>query len=147
MDPLCNPLTTRPIQMAWEISIAPYQDWPFGCIDLIDCQSGNGSVLTWNWTRSDSLVPLVTPTLTPDHCNEFIHCPKAEVEIATLAISDMKTECNSTLELLEWAHWLRQFTQKWLKIPKYSDYHSPLTTQHEWTIVKYVIEILRLVQA
>jgi hypothetical protein len=56
---------------------------------------------------------------------------------------DVKTRWNSTLELLERAYRLREFTREWLKNPKYSDYRPLFTTQDEWTIVKYVMEVLR----
>jgi hypothetical protein len=56
---------------------------------------------------------------------------------------DVKTRWNSTLELLERAYQLREFTREWLKNPKYSDYQPLFTTQDEWTIVKYVMEVLR----
>jgi hypothetical protein len=56
---------------------------------------------------------------------------------------DVKTRLNSTLELLERADQLREFTLEWLKNPKYSNYQPLFTTQDEWTIVKYVMEVLR----
>jgi hypothetical protein len=82
-------------------------------------------------------------TLTPGRRNEFIDCQKAKVRIAVLPIMDVKTRWNSTLELLERAYRLREFTREWLKNPKYSDYRPLFTTQDEWTIVKYVMEVLR----
>jgi len=82
-------------------------------------------------------------TLTPGRRNEFIDCQKAKVRIAVLPIMDVKTRWNSTLELLERAYRLHEFTQEWLKNPKYSDYQPLFTTQDEWTIVKYVMEVLR----
>jgi len=56
---------------------------------------------------------------------------------------DVKTCWNSTLELLERAYRLREFTREWLQNPKYSEYRPLFTTQDEWTIVKYVMEVLR----
>ena len=56
---------------------------------------------------------------------------------------DVKTRWNSTLELLEHTYQLREFTREWLKNPKYSNYRPLLTTQDEWTIVKYLMEVLR----
>jgi len=56
---------------------------------------------------------------------------------------DVKTRWNSTMELLPRAIGLREFTPEWLKIPKYSNHRPLFTTQDEWTIVKYVIEVLR----
>jgi len=60
MDLLGNPLTTHPIQTAWEISIEPYLSWRFGCIDNPDLQFGNGSIWTWTQTWSDGLELLLT---------------------------------------------------------------------------------------
>jgi len=82
-------------------------------------------------------------TLTPGRRNEFIDCQKAKVWIAVLPIMDVKTCWNSTLELLERAYRMREFTWEWLKNPKYSDYWLLFTTQDEWTIVKYVMEVLQ----
>jgi len=82
-------------------------------------------------------------TLAPGRRNEFIDCQKAKVRIAVLPIMDVKTRWNSTLELLERAYRLREVAWEWLKYPKYSDYRPLFTTQDEWTIVKYVIEVLR----
>jgi hypothetical protein len=60
-------------------------------------------------------------TLTPGRRNEFIDCQKAKVRIAVLPIMDVKTHWNSTLELLERAYRLREFTREWLKNPKYAE--------------------------
>ena len=56
---------------------------------------------------------------------------------------DVKTEWNSTLELLEWAYRSCEFTQELPKNPEYSDYHPLITTEDEWTMVKYVMEVVR----
>ena len=85
----------------------------------------------------------LTITLTPDGQNEFIDSQKGNVQIAVLPIIDVKTWCSLTLELFEPAYRLCEFTCKWLKNPKYSDYRSLYTTEDEWTIVKYVMEVLR----
>jgi len=82
-------------------------------------------------------------TLTAGRRNEFIDCQKAKVRIAVLPVMDVKTRWNSTLELVERAYRLREFTREWLKNPKYSDYRPLFTTQDEWTLVKYVMEVLR----
>jgi len=82
--------------------------------------------------------------LTPGGQNEFIVCQKANVCIASLPIMDMKIWWNSTLELLECDYWLRQFTCEWLQSPKYRDYKPHFTTEDEWRIAKYVMEVLRL---
>jgi hypothetical protein len=60
MDPLGGLLTTRPIQTGWEISIEPYPNWQFGCVDNPDNQFGNSSVLARTRTRSDGPEPLLT---------------------------------------------------------------------------------------
>jgi len=82
-------------------------------------------------------------TLTPGRRNKFIDYQKAKVRIAVLLIMDVKTQWNSTLEMLERAYQRRQFTHQWLQNPKYTDYQPLFTTQDEWTIVKYVMEVLR----
>jgi hypothetical protein len=87
------------------------------------------------------LVVLITLTLC--RRNEFIDCDNANVRIAVLPIMDMKTCWNSTLEKVERADRLRAFTREWLPNPKYSEYQPLFSTQDEWTIVKYVKEVLR----
>jgi len=82
-------------------------------------------------------------TLTPGRRKEFIDCQKAKVHIAVLPIMDVKTGWNSTLELRERAYRLREFTHELLQNPKYTEYRPLFTTQDEWTIVKYVMEVLR----
>jgi len=82
-------------------------------------------------------------TLTPGRRNEFIHCQKAKVQIAVLPIMDVKTGLNPILELLERAYRLREFTREWLKNPKYCTYRPLFTTQDDWIIVKYIMEVLR----
>jgi len=82
-------------------------------------------------------------TLTPGRRNEFIDCQEAKVRIAVFPIMDVKTRWNSTLELLEHAYRLREFTLEWLQNPKYSEYRLLFTTHDEWTIVKYVMEVFR----
>jgi len=82
-------------------------------------------------------------TLTPGCRNEFIDCQKAKVRLAVLPIMDVKTLWNSTVELLERAYRLREFPREWLQHPKDSQYRPLFTTQDEWTIVKYVMEVLR----
>jgi len=82
-------------------------------------------------------------TLTPGRRNEFVDCHKANVRVAVLPIIDVKTRWNSTLEFLERAYRLREFAHPWLQNPKYAQYGQLFTTQDEWTIVKYVMEVLR----
>ena len=86
----------------------------------------------------------VSITLTPGRWNKFIDCQEAKVRIAVLLIMDVKTRWHSTLQLLERAYRLWEFTSEWLKNPKYAEYRPLFRTQaHEWTIVKYVMEVLR----
>ena len=82
-------------------------------------------------------------TLTPGHRNEFIDCQKAKFRIPVLPIMDVKTCWNSTPELLERAFRLREFTRVWLQNPQYAEYRPLFATPDEWTIVKYVMEVLR----
>jgi len=82
-------------------------------------------------------------TLTPGCRNEFIDCQRAKVRIPVLPIIDVKSGWNLTLELLEQAFRLREFTCEWLENPKYREYRPLFTTQDEWTIVTYVMEVLR----
>jgi len=60
--------------------------------------------------------------ITPGRRNEFIDFQKAKVLIAVLLIMDVMTRSNSTLELLERAYRLQEFTREWLKNPKYAGY-------------------------
>jgi len=60
MDPLDNPLTTRPIQTGCEMSIQLYPNWRLGCIDDLHCPFGNRSVPTRTPTRSTGPELLLT---------------------------------------------------------------------------------------
>ena len=51
-------------------------------------------------------------TLTPGRQNEFIVCQKAKVCIALRLIMNVKTHWNSTLQMLERAYSLREFTRE-----------------------------------
>jgi len=82
-------------------------------------------------------------TLTPGRRNQLIDCQTAKVRIAVLLIMDVKTGWNFTLEWLERAYCLREFTREWLQNPKCSEYRPLFTTKDEWMIVKYVIEVVR----
>jgi uncharacterized membrane protein YpjA len=75
-------------------------------------------------------------TLTPGRRNMFIDCQNAKVFITVLLIMDVKTRWNSTLELLERA--CRNVFQS----PTYAKYRPLFTTQDEWMIGKYVMEVL-----
>ena len=56
-------------------------------------------------------------TLTHGRRNEFIECQKAKVLTAVLRIIDVKTWWNSTLELLDEACCVWEFTREWLQNP------------------------------
>jgi len=88
-------------------------------------------------------MPAVLITLTPGRRNESIDCHKAKVRIAVQPIIDMITLWNSTLDRLERAYRLQEFTRAWLQHPKYTDSQPLFTTQDELTIVNYVMEGLR----
>jgi hypothetical protein len=72
MDPLGEPVTTRPIQTSSNIWIQPCPNWHFGCIDNPNRQFGNGSVLTRSRTRSDGpaqlLILLANQSQTLNRC-------------------------------------------------------------------------------
>ena len=82
-------------------------------------------------------------TLTPGCRNKFIDCQKAKFRIAVLLIMDVKTRWNAILELLETAYRSQEFTRECLQNSQCSENRPLLTTQDEWTIVKYVMEVLR----
>jgi len=82
-------------------------------------------------------------TLTPGHRNKFIDCRKAKVRLGVLPIMDVKPRLKSTLELLERAYRLWEVAHQWSQNPKYGDHQPLFTTQNEWTIVKYITEVLR----
>jgi len=81
-------------------------------------------------------------TLTLGCRNKFIDCHNAKVRIVAIPVLDVKTCWNSILQLFERAFRLRELTCEWLQHPQYSDYWPLFTTQDEWTIVKYVMEVL-----
>jgi len=82
-------------------------------------------------------------TLTPSRWNESIDWQNAKVRLPVQPIRDVQTRFNSSLESLECAYQSQEFTPEWLRNPKYTDFQPLLTTQDEWTIGKYVIEVLR----
>jgi len=82
-------------------------------------------------------------TLTLGHQNEFIDCQKAKVRITVVPIMGEKTQWNSQLELLACTYRLREFTCEWFHNTKSTDYQPLFPTQVEWTIVNYVMEVLR----
>jgi len=76
MDPLGDPLRTRPIEMGWDISIEPYRNWLLRWIDNPEWQFVNGLVLTQTRTRSDSPEPLPT----------WVHTPETSESILRLSV-------------------------------------------------------------
>jgi len=103
MKPLDNPLTTHWILMGLEISMEPYLIWQLGCIDDRDHRFGHGSVLTWTWTGSGGLEPLLTLNkrqLLPEvrakaSCPWFI-LAKILAQIRTATLKEVYTEGNMT---------------------------------------------------
>jgi len=86
---------------------------------------------------------VVLVTLTPDHRKEFIVFQKAKLPMAVLPGMDVKTLGNFTLLLLDRTYQFRTSKRVGLQNPKYTDYRPLFTTQHEWAMVKYVMEVLR----
>jgi len=84
--------------------------------------------------------------LTPGRRNNFIECQNAKVRFVVLPIMDLKIHWNITMEVLERAYGLREFTREWLKNPWYTDYLPLFPTKFNWTIVKYIVEVLRAFQ-
>jgi len=60
MDPLDDPLSTRPCLMGWEMSIKPYPNWQLRCMDDQDRVFGDGSVQTRTRTPSGGPEPLLS---------------------------------------------------------------------------------------
>jgi len=81
-------------------------------------------------------------TLTPGRRNEFMDSQKAKVRIAVLSIMSVRKHWNLTLEFLERAYRLQEFTREWLQNPKYREYRPLFTTKDDWMILKYVMDIL-----
>jgi len=98
---------------------------------------------TWNWPSysRECLLNWLRWHLVAEI--KFIDSQEPKVRIAVLPMIDVKTRWNSTLELLERAYWLQEFTREWLHNPKYTEYRPLFPTQDEWTIVEYVMEVLR----
>jgi len=81
--------------------------------------------------------------LKPGQQNKFRDCKKATARIVALPIMVVKTRWNMTLEWLEQGYRLLEFTCKWLRNPTFTDYWALFTSQDQWTIVKYVMEVFR----
>ena len=77
MDPLSDLVTTRPIQVGWEITIQPYPHWRFWCIDNLHSQFDNSLVLTQTQTQSGSPEPLLMLSHHHHHCHQ--HCRYCEI--------------------------------------------------------------------
>jgi hypothetical protein len=84
--------------------------------------------------------------LTPGRRNECIESQKVKVLITVLPIMDVKIRWNSALELYEEDYQLWEFTCEWLKNPTFSNYPPLFTIQDEWTVIKYVMEVVRSFQ-
>jgi len=102
--------------------------WYFECsetdLNIAEKACGIDYADTWSW-------------------KQFIDCQNAKVRIAVIPIMGVQTFWNSTLEFFEHTYPLQEFTRKWLQNPKHTDYQPLFTTQDDWTIVKYVMEVLR----
>jgi len=81
--------------------------------------------------------------LTPGCRNKFIGCQTAKVHIAVLPIIGVKARSNSSLKFPQWAYQLRESTSEWVQNPEYTAYRPMFTTQDEWRIEKYVMEVLK----
>jgi len=95
MDPLNNPLRTRPIPMGREMSMEMYPNRQFGFIYNLDRQSGSGSDLTCSLTRSDGPDPLLTIDTT---CLIGFRRPRIgvitlQIGTRTCCIRDVKLTC------------------------------------------------------
>jgi hypothetical protein len=85
---------------------------------------------SWNWTS---------------YCRKWLlmYIQTINVRVVVLPIVDVKTHWNTTLQLLGQAYWCPEYTHECLHKWQSSDSRPLLTTQGEWTIVKYVMEVLR----
>jgi len=98
-------------------------------------------VLKLTFIKERMLAVLIT--LTPGCRNIFIDCLKATFLIAVLAIMNVKTCWNSTLELLKCAYSVREFTCEWLQNRRYAEFRPLFTTQDVWMNVMYIREVFR----
>jgi len=74
---------------------------------------------------------------------KFIHCQKAKVRITVLPIMNLWTHWTSTLEFLERAYWLQEFTRKGLQIPKSSGNWPFFATYDKLSFLQYIMDVLR----
>jgi len=70
----------------------------------------------------------------------------AKVPIAEQPIKEEKTMSESTQELHEQVYRLRAFTHELLMNPKFCHHWPLVTTQNEWTIKKYIMEVSKVFQ-
>ena len=90
MDPLDNPLTTRPIQITCEMSIELYPNWPFWCIEDPDRQFGKGLVPTRMRTRSAGPELLITLISTSIYYST-LHTPPLTFTIPSLGLTPLNS--------------------------------------------------------
>jgi len=99
MDPLGDPLTTRPIETGWEFTIELYPSWLFRFIDNPDSHFGKGSLSTRTQTRSDSPEPLLQPRVVHFGYPKMNHLSHKSEWIWRMGSSD-----NFTTDSSEWLH-------------------------------------------
>jgi len=98
---------------------------------------------SWNWPSHSSECLLCWLRLHLVIERSSLTVKKASVRIAVQPILNVKARWHSTLGLHDRAYKFREFSLEWLKNSKYSYYRPLLTTQDEWTILKYIMEVLR----
>ena len=65
---------------------------------------------------------------------------RGRVEQPVMLIYDIKTRWNSTLNMLERALRLKDFTREWIK--DYPSYTPLWSTPSEWKQVEYILQVL-----
>jgi len=69
--------------------------------------------------------------LTPGRQNMIINCATPKVQNTVLAILDVKTRWNSTLQLHKCPYRVGELSDRWPKNPKYSNDRRLLSTQYK----------------
>jgi len=80
----------------------------------------------------------------PQRPQHFIQIENNRVKIPTTLLSDIKTQWNSTLNILERSVRLPEFTKDWLQT--YGEFTPLWSTPEEWRQIEYILEVLQLVQ-